>query len=278
MYPRTSSVTRPKTWAAVPMLLLIVTILGACANSASGGSGKSQLTGGTVMEKQARFDPLGPANCPQGQEVDQSIYVDASLSSRSKRLNGERLVEILATSRVPSICGGHLRIVMFARSIAGIETVIDTNLDPGHGTYASQVIKADKAIEGMVERVRMAMAKPSIETRGTDIVGVLRDAAETRPPRSSSRFYKVLVITDGEATGALRIGPKGTVAQATKLARAALVPDLTGADVRFVGVGVLGRARQPATSHVTALKALLQTLCNRATRATCPAPTTNYTQ
>jgi hypothetical protein len=258
----------------VLICFLAAALVGGCTSAVGTSSGHDPY-GGTVIEKQGRFEGMQGTYCPSGTPVDQQIDVDGSNSSDG--LANERLPIVIDSARITAICGGRLRVVVFSRSISDTDAVIDEQLDPGDGTYASQVLKADKSIEEMVGPISRALSDPPVDPKGTDILSVLQDAAETRSQLADGNAFRLLLITDGENTVDTRVTTRTTAAKATTIGTSVPVPNLTDADVVITGVGIFGRGRQPSTAYTAALKAFLQTVCDRATGSTCPPPTTHFT-
>lgn len=250
-------------------------VLSACSGNAPGVASPSQLSGGTVIEKEARFEPIIKTSCPAYKPQNELVYVDESGSARgSAVLQTQRLQQIITAARKPAICGGLLRVVVFSRSVADTRPIVSETITPGSGTKISRILQADKVVGALVTPIKTSLANPGITGEGTDIVSALVDAGGTLSQLPAGESYQVLIVTDGENSVDPHL-PRGlTVAKAAGLASALTVPNLRGASVSFTGIGLLGHGIAPSTSRVEALAAFWQAVCTR-THATCSTPTTN---
>lgn len=256
-------------------VIAVAVLLGGCTTTAPGVTSSSELSGGTVIAKEARFEPVITATCPSGQLANESIYIDESGSARgSITLETQRLGEIIAAARKPAVCGGLLRIVVFSRSVANTRPIVSETITPGSGTKISRILQADKTIGAIVTPVKAALADPAIDGDGTDIVSALVDASGTLSQLPAGEPYDVQVITDGLNSVDPHLPGDLTTIQAARLATTVAVPNLAGASLSFTGLGLVGRGVAPLTTYVEALTAFWQGVCAR-THATCSTPTTN---
>ena len=231
--------------------------------------GTAGCSGGAVgeMQKLHRLSAI----CPSSSRPAAYVGLDVSKSGRSKRLITSRLAAVQEVATQTAVCGGHLRVVAFSRSVAATQTLFDDDLVPKGQTENARLLRVPKIASDAIGEVKQALpgALRQLPPDGTDILGQLQAADDFRAQLGGGFRLRVLVLTDGESTRYVDLNPPHLgVSAAVELARHVSVPKLAGASITFAGLGKLAGPPAP-TSYVDALRAFYLRVCLRTGAQSC---------
>lgn len=217
------------------------------------------------------------ASCPtDGRKIAAFIASDESGSRRGMTAQPAQLQVIRDEAERTAICGGHLRVMLFAGSTVGIP-VFDGDLKLDGATANARLRKAPRVVDDVMGQINDALpaAQSQLPDGATDVVGQLPPGAEYVSQLSAGGKFRLdeTILTDGIQTAGRDLeDPALTELQATDLAGTFTVPDLTGAQVRLIGIGRQADGSLLPTPYVAALKAFHTAVCRR-TQATCTVVT-----
>ncbi|MDX1870709.1 hypothetical protein SBI67_01120 [Mycolicibacterium sp. 120266] len=216
------------------------------------------------------------ASCPAGSKVASLVTSDESGSSVGATAGPARQRVIRQVAERTAICGGHLRVALFAGSMIGV-TVFDDDLRLDGATQNARLRKASKVVDAVMEEVDAALPDASAHLAGgaTDIVGQYQLGAEYAAQLSTSApvTLEQTIVTDGIQTAGSDLEDTAlTGPQAVDMAALFAVPDLTGATVRLIGIGRRADDAPLPTPYIAALRAFHTAVCER-TQATCTVVT-----
>ncbi|PEG33890.1 hypothetical protein CQY20_28410 [Mycolicibacterium agri] len=171
-----------------------------------------------------------------------------------------------------AICGGHLRVVLFAGSVLGVP-VYDSELHLQGATKNARLRKATKVTDEVVEQINESLTRAAddLPDGATDIVGQLNLFSEYRSQFLARGRYQLelTVLTDGIQTAQQSLDdPSLTAERAEELASSFTVPELPGSDIRLIGIGRQANGELLPTPYVDALRAFHVAICTR-TKAHC---------
>lgn len=132
------------------------------------------------------------------------------------------------------------------------------------------------AVDAGIAELQSNPPAQSSASGGTDVIGQLVQIAEfiQQVDQTGTSSMTVIVITDGEDNSQLAFdGPNLTAASAVAITEAATVPDLSGAQLTIIGVRKSSSGTPAATTHVDALKAGWNRICERTHAAECTVVT-----
>jgi len=262
----------PPVWAIVAVGLLSLTALVAGCGIPAGGA-----AGGTAGVL-ARLRPLvaachGPLNGYVGWDLSGS-------ARRTPSLTPSRLQTLQNVADQVAACTGYLRVVGFSATITDTTVLGEAEFPNSSATEAARILQANRTVTALIASAVKALpsAMDAVSPNGTDVLSQLTLAAQFQAQRTSGTLDLVL-LTDGIAT----TGPvmMNTTSFTDRVARSAAtlvpVPNLSGAAVRFIGIGrVAGPgSAQPPSWYTAALTDFYSAACAR-TRAHCLV-TTDYT-
>lgn len=219
-------------------------------------------------------------NCPNHRSIATFVASDESQSRLSSTSQPDQLNVIRTAAERTAICGGYFRLSLFGGSVV-TSPVLDTELTLAGATEASRLRKAPRVVDTVMSRVKVALpAARSKLTTGdaTDISGQLQLASEyvqqlDRTSRESSELQLTL-LTDGIETAQVSLQDQDlTVVRAKEVADRVQVPDLSGADVRLIGIGRQAGGQSLPTPYIEALRAYHLTVCARSKAAHCTVVT-----
>jgi len=216
-------------------------------------------------------------SCPtDGSRIAALVAADESGSRRGLTAQPAQLHVIRDEAERTAICGGHLRVVLFAGSTVGVP-VFDGDLQLDGATANARLRKAPTLVDDVMGKINDALpdAQAQLADGATDVVGQLPPGAEYVSQLSAGGKFRLdeTILTDGIQTAVQNLeDPALTEQQATALAGTFPVPDLTGAQVRLIGIGRQADGSLLPTPYVAALKAFHMAVCQR-TRATCTVVT-----
>lgn len=216
------------------------------------------------------------SSCPAGSQIASLVSSDESGSSVGATAGSARQRVIRDVAERTAICGGYLRVTLFAGSMIGV-TVFDDELHLDGATQNARLRKAPKVVDAVMARLDAALPDATAQLTGgaTDIVGQFQLGAEYAAQLSASGpvTLEQTIATDGiQTAGADLEDPALTEQQATDVAATFAVPDLSGATVRLIGVGRQTDDAPLPTPYIAALRAFHTAVCER-THAVCTVVT-----
>ncbi|MCX2934665.1 hypothetical protein ORI20_30815 [Mycobacterium sp. CVI_P3] len=231
---------------------------------------------GAISDSLAHAEQVA-ASCPSdGSRVAALVASDESGSRHGATAQPAQQHVLQTVAERTAICGGHLRVVIFAGSTVGL-TVFDEDLQLDGATATARLRKTAAAVDAVMQQINTALSGVANELPdgATDVVGQYQPGAEYLSQLSVSEAYRLeeTVLTDGIQTAEPDLSdPALTSAQAETLAATVTVPTLPGADVRLIGIGRQTDGSLLPTPYVAALRAFHTAVCKR-TQATCTVVT-----
>lgn len=213
------------------------------------------------------------ASCPaDASRIAAFLASDESGSRRGLTAQPAQQAVIRGVAERTAICGGHLRVVLFAGSTISVP-VYDGELRLDGATENARFRKVPKLVADVMVQINDALptAEAQLPDSATDVVGQMQPGAEYVAQLSTGGKFHLeeIILTDGiQTAGADLEDPALTESQATDLAGTLAVPDLTGAQVRLIGIGRQADGSLLPTPYVAALKAFHNAICQR-TQASC---------
>lgn len=217
------------------------------------------------------------ASCPSnGGRIAALMESDESGSRRGATGQPTQQQVIRGVAERAAICGGHLRVVIFAGSMIDV-TVFDGDLQLDGATATARLRKAPEAVDTVMTQISTALpdASTQLTDGATDIVGQYQLAAEYQAQLSmtANSQMELTMLTDGIQTAGQDLGdPALTAEQAEALATTFTVPKLPGAAVRIIGIGRQADDTPLPTPYIAALRAFHTAVCKRS-QATCTVVT-----
>jgi hypothetical protein len=218
------------------------------------------------------------STCPKGgHRVAALVASDESGSRRGSTAQPVQQAVIRDVAERTAICGGHLRVAVFAGSVVTVP-VYDADLQLDGATDNARLRKVPKVVDDVMGQINEAQPKAiqQLPDGATDIVVQHQLAAEYRSQLVMDGRYHLesTVLTDGIQTAQVNLeDPSLTTDQAKELATTVTVPDLSGSDVRVIGIGRKADGEQLPTPYVEALRAFHLAVCTRTNAAECVAVT-----
>jgi len=227
--------------------------------------------GGTGGGKFAALKAL-QANCPNG-KFAQLVELDANITQRGEQMTTARLAVVKIVAMRTAACKGHLRVVAFGPTASANVVLFDGDLVPGGATANAQVWRITPLADHAVSEVQKQMDArlSTLSSEGEDPLGALEGAAQYRLEVGDSVLH-ILFETSGIATNGTHINPETlTPETADALAASVNVPEVSGAQLTWAGLGRVGAGPPPSTSFVTALRSFYGEVCKRTKAASCIA-------
>lgn len=208
--------------------------------------------------------------CPG--QVSSYIAIDGTASGpESDQLTGPRKQAVAAELARVAACDGRVKVVVFSSSSAATTTLFEDHLTLAGATDQAKARKLEKVAAEAADKIAADYPKAltTLSGGGSDPVAQMRLATEWAQQVGAGKF-RLFEITDGFQTFGvtadhLLSDPKAAAAQFP-------APDLSAADVTFVGIGETS-GDAPPTQVVDAVKAFYQELCTRSGAASCTVVT-----
>lgn len=203
--------------------------------------------------------------------VNSYIAIDGTASANTTSLGDARRRAVTSELAHATACGGRAKVVLFSSSSAAVTTMFEGRIELRGATDQARARRLGPAVDKVVDQVDAAFASsaPSLDPGGSDPVAQLGLFGEWVAQVSDGQF-QLLVVTDGFQNVGVTIDQ--IVQDPESAASTFVVPDLTGAQVTFAGIGeVLGTA--PTTDVVDALKSFYGSLCQRSKAERCTVVT-----
>lgn len=222
------------------------------------------------------------ASCPQGRQLAGRAALDVSGDRLSVAAEPGRLAPVRELAERVAVCGGHLRIEVFAGSASATAAVYDSELHAPGATENARLRRVPKMVDEVMNTVttQLDSAAATLPRNGTDVLAQFGLSSEyvvqlgAHMGSDQARYVLALVITtDGAQTAPPSLADPGlTAPEAVELAGPVTVPNLAGADVRLTDVGkAVGRSLP--TGYVDALKAFYIAVCQASQAASCAVVT-----
>lgn len=203
--------------------------------------------------------------------VNAYIAVDGTASGDITTLEGTRRRAIEGELTQAAACGGRAKVVVFSSSSAATTTLFEGRIELSGATNQARARRLGPAVEAVADQISDSFdnAVPSLEGGGSDPVAQLQLFGEWMGQVGDGDF-QFLALTDGFQNAGISVDQ--IVADPGAAAAAFVLPDLSGADVKFAGIGELANGAPP-TEVVDALKSFYDGLCQHTGADTCTVVT-----
>ncbi|RFS84148.1 VWA domain-containing protein [Actinomadura spongiicola] len=203
------------------------------------------------------------------------VAMDATGSSNTAAITGERLTAVRQLITRTAVCGGRVKVVAFSSSNVATVTLLDKVLRPYGATVNARLKRLPALVDQAAVTIRTgyASAMKSLPGGGSDITGQLQHAAEWQRQLGGRWRLHLYLFTDGFHTVGRKLGQAPlSKAAATELATKTPVPKLPSASVTVAGLGRVA-GRPPVSAVVEGLVAYYEALCRRTEAAKCTSVT-----
>ncbi|MGY0386395.1 hypothetical protein ACWZJV_05430 [Nocardioides sp. WG-D5] len=235
------------------------------------------LTGFSLLGLAACSSPSGIGDAKELIEscgdnpINAYIAFDASGSGRDNGLDAPRVGAMKDSLASVAACGGTAKVVAFTGSSASTVTLFEGRIELRGATNQAKARRLGKAVDAVGEQVTGSYtdAVATLDQDGSDIVAQLRLAAEWASQTDEGQLH-VLLLTDGLQNTGVTLAQ--IVHSPEDAASSFAVPDLSGSEVTFSGIGQVAQDA-PATEVVDAVKTFYNTLCTRTGADRCEVVT-----
>jgi hypothetical protein len=252
------------------LLAGMMTVVAAATGCSAGSS-----PGGELGEDQQLLAQCDPAAPPAS-----FVQIDATGSSNTDAILGERMAAIESVVRRTAVCSGYLRVIVFTASSAATAALFDGQLRLDGATDNAKLKRVPELVSSTMDQIKQAYgpAVAGLSGRGSDITAQLRLASEWIGQLGGSYQLNLYLFTDGFQNVGVDLGARALSRQeAEALANQAAVPQLSGASVVVAGLGRVA-GNPPSSSVVEGLVAYYDALCRKTTAAECRAVTDYATE
>jgi hypothetical protein len=235
-------------------------VLSACSSPSS--------TPGDLAANQQLLAQCDPAKPPAA-----LVEIDATGSSASDAIVGERMTAIQSIATRTAVCSGSLRVQAFSSSSAATTVLFDGELKMGGATDNARLRRVSEAVKNTMTKIRAAYgpAVAALPQTGSDITAQYRLASEWIAQLGGKYQLNLFLFTDGFQNIGVDLGARAlTKQEATALADKVNVPKLPGAVVTVAGLGRVAEGTPPSTV-VEGLVSYYMALCKRSEAAKCQA-------
>ncbi|WP_120003345.1 hypothetical protein [Nesterenkonia muleiensis] len=208
--------------------------------------------------------------CPADENpVYTQLRIDESGSARSANLAGTPRTVVEEYLTYTAACGGRFSLVAFSAGAADTAPILEETITRVGATRNSHLRNAvPELVETSMEAIDAAYPQVAEELDvSTDVVAQFRGGQEflaQARAASPEAEANIVLVTDGLNTqGSGRVPAEATVEEALELADNIDVPDLSGANLRIVGIGQVASGENPSTAHIEALTAFYQLMGER---------------
>jgi hypothetical protein len=215
------------------------------------------------------------AACDHARPPASLVELDVSGSSQSNAILGERMAAVESIVRATAICGGSLRVAVFAASSADTTPAFDGALHLDGATDNARLKRAPRLVTETMAKIRRAYGPAVKATPGgaSDITAVYRLGAEWIAQLGRTYRLHLTILTDGLQNVGIKLGGRAlTRAQAAALAAKTNVPRLAGASVTVAGLGRVAGS-PPPSRVVEGLVVFYTAICHKAGAASCTSVT-----
>lgn len=230
-----------------------ITLLASCTAHAPGELGRLQ----SLQE-----------NCPEGQLVNAYVTTDGSATSSAEIIVNERLAAIETVVERVAVCGGHLTVTAFGTNSVTVP-IYDADIAIDGSTDLARLRQVPDVVEEVMAQVTSGYepAIAALPAGGTDVVGVYRVFGEARALRPEMRLEAV-ALTDGVTNQGIVFDHSLTPDEASALADAVTVPDLSESSLSVIGIGRVAGDPLPS-EFIEGMKAFYMRLCEKTQAERC---------
>ncbi|OXM65334.1 hypothetical protein CF165_23700 [Amycolatopsis vastitatis] len=203
------------------------------------------------------------------------MQLDGSGSSSSDAIAEERFKAIESIVHTTAICGGRLRVSVFASTSAATTILIDKSLHLDGATDNARLKKLPPLVTDVMTTIRAkySSALKSLPSGGTDISAEYRLASEWLAQVGAPFKLHLYLLTDGFQNVGIALDEGAiTKQQAADLAGRVAVPQLPGSSIVVAGLGRVA-SDPPSSDVVDGLVAFYDALCKKTAAASCAAVT-----
>lgn len=211
------------------------------------------------------------SGCPDTALVS-TIFLDVTGSSFSGVIGDEYVEVISQVAARTATCSGTINVSTFGESSGQTVTLLRQSFQVDAPTKNARQRKREKLVKVAVNEVssQLEEAASRTPTAGTDILGLLRLVEETKTHLPDAT-HEVFVLTDGFTNVDVEPAAVQDLAAAVGLAERITVPDLSGVDLTFSGIGrTTAVVSSPVIEQVTAF---WKQICQRTGAASCTVAT-----
>lgn len=194
-------------------------------------------------------------SCPDGQ-VDATVDVDGSGSQDGARISAQALDVVSDQATWVAVCGGRLRVMVFATNAAETAVLFDESLQTEGATQIARLRRVPERVDQVTAQVEAAYAEALVDLPRdqSDVMSQFGLIQEHIAQLPDSTTASLVVVTDGLDTTVPGLADGAlTVQRAAELAHTVHTADLSGLNVAVVGVGRTSGDRLP-TSAIDGLK------------------------
>ncbi|OZC91798.1 hypothetical protein CH254_04790 [Rhodococcus sp. 06-412-2C] len=235
-------------------------------------------TGCSVINPTSGEHP-GSTDCPQAPAAFKAA-IDISGSRSSVPLTDSENAAVQGLVRRTLLCGGNAEVSAFSGSVATTVPLYSGELHLDGATDNARLRREPEATDGVMTQIHQNIADAVTappRSAGTDVLGqlgLIGEYGQQLNNGSGPSNLVGLIVTDGEDTDQLNFAnPTLTSTSAVAVADAAIVPDLSGAQLTIIGIGKSSSGAPAATVHVDAVKAGWNRICERTNAAECTVVT-----
>ena len=209
--------------------------------------------------------------CPAHAQFAAYVAWDVRRELRGPRIEAARLASLEKTAQKVAVCGGQLRVVAFGATAGSTARLFDGELRPRGATENARLLRVPGLVDGVTGHVEKALPGVLAEISGQGADPVSQLAAAEQFGRQLGTGYALHVVI--ETSGLIRGLSNTRNASAPQLVSNVAVPDLSGADVVFAGIGKVGRGAPIPTPVVVAQRTFYGEICRRTHADSCLAIT-----
>jgi len=224
------------------------------------------LTGCTTSS-----DSASAENCPDA-PLKSAVLPDVTSSSFTGQIGDEYESAIARVASRTAACSGDLWVATFGDSSGQTVTLLEQSFQVEAPTENAQRRKREKLAEEATAAVRDRFAEAAANTSAsaTDILGLLRLAAENKAQHPDAA-HELLVLTDGFTNVGVDPAAAASTEAAIALADQVAVPDLSGMKLTFAGIG--RTTSTVPSSVIEKVTAFWERVCERTNADSCTVVT-----
>ncbi|MGO2140775.1 MAG: hypothetical protein ACTH30_10195 [Leucobacter sp.] len=201
-----------------------------------------------------------------------TVFLDITGSSFSDQLKQDYEDAISRIAARTASCSGTMAVSTFGESSGQTVSLLQQSFQVDAPTENALRRKQQKLASDAAAEVRDKLDEAAANTpaSATDVMGLLRLVEEAQAQQPDAA-HEVFVLTDGFTNVGIDPTTAGSIEGATALAEQVSVPDLSGVDLTFSGIG---RTTTPVPSSVIEqVAAFWKRVCERTQAASCTVAT-----
>lgn len=214
---------------------------------------------------------MGSVQCPSTPVVS-SVFVDVTGSGFGPHIRQEHESAIASVAKRTASCSGSISVDTFGSSSGQTVNLVQQSFAIEAPTENALIRKQEKLAAELTSTVmsRLDQAAALTPTSSTDVLGILRlfQEAKAQHPDATSEG---LVLTDGFTNVGVDPAAAGSIEAASALADQVAVPDLSGVDLTFAGIGRTNAA--VPSSVIEQVTAFWKRVCERSNADSCTVVT-----